>query len=389
MDPFDTLSEVDRIAALGNPVIRNLQITQSYYELSSTISGRLGQCANWCTFATWASKQAGQTIRHEDLTRALEPVLMEAPEIKQVFADIEEAIRSKGARPGVNNIRQEVWDALGPKAAMERSGLAVAKGNQKVYAEIGREFARFVATCLNDSSFSAENIDRFCDGLRPGDPPDGQQYLRQAFRRYYQAIFEQDPKTKAELVFLANLEIGFHEQTRLQPEIAEALDASVVEPRAFARSMIGALFPNRTWVIYVVSMVMRLVGQRTALDTSIDRLIALLRQRIRVFLTDHLMTLSFPNGLKLRLGDDLRSGFPEVLKSLTNPELVALLKRIDPTPDSVVDTGAVDWADLPDRIHFIADLFRCFHEKQDLLMPPFLPDQVDAIKAEKLPAGKV
>jgi hypothetical protein len=31
---------------------------------------RLGPCANWCTFATWASRQAGQTIRGEDLAQA-------------------------------------------------------------------------------------------------------------------------------------------------------------------------------------------------------------------------------------------------------------------------------------------------------------------------------
>jgi hypothetical protein len=66
--------------------------------------------------------------------------------------------------------------------------------------------------------------------LRPGEPPDGQRYLRQAFRRYYQAHFEADVRTKAELLLLANLEIGFHAQTRLQPEIAESLNAPIVDP---------------------------------------------------------------------------------------------------------------------------------------------------------------
>ena len=64
-------TEVDRIAALTDPVLRNLLITQSYHELSRVLADRLGG-ANWCTFATWASKQAGQTIRKEDLSRALE-----------------------------------------------------------------------------------------------------------------------------------------------------------------------------------------------------------------------------------------------------------------------------------------------------------------------------
>ena len=63
--------------------------------------------------------------------------------------------------------------------------------------------------------------------LRPGDPPDGQRYLRQAFAHYERRAAERDPKARAELAVLANLEIGLHEQTRLQPEIREALDAAL------------------------------------------------------------------------------------------------------------------------------------------------------------------
>ena len=67
-----TVAEVERIAALPDPVIRNLQITQCYQALSVAMAQRTGLRANWCTFATWASKQAGQTIRKEDLSRMLE-----------------------------------------------------------------------------------------------------------------------------------------------------------------------------------------------------------------------------------------------------------------------------------------------------------------------------
>ena len=66
-----TVAAVERIAALDDPVVRNLQITQCYSELSRAFAARIdGGPANWCTFATWASKQAGQTIRGEDLARA-------------------------------------------------------------------------------------------------------------------------------------------------------------------------------------------------------------------------------------------------------------------------------------------------------------------------------
>ena len=379
MEDFTSPSEVERIAALENPVVRNLQITQSYHELSAAMAKRTGSCANWCTFATWASKQAGQTIRREDVTKALESNLMETPVIEQAVADIEEIIRLKGMKQKNGSVRQIIWEALDPNAAMERAGNAVARGNQKVYAEIGREFARFVVACSHDQTFDTDNLARFCADLRPGLPPDGQQYLRQAFSRYYQAFFEPDAKRRAEMILLANLEIGFHEQTRLQPEIAEALEASVIEPRPFLRRLVSVLFPNRSWVIYYGLLIMRFIGRPTALDKAIERVFTGVRQRVRLFLTDRMMVLGFPNEVKLRLGDDLKAGFPAVLKQLNDPDLRALLQRIDPTPDSLRDTGAVDWANLPDRLHFIADLFRCYHETPDLLMPPFSHEQVEGI----------
>ena len=389
MENFTSPSEVERIAAFENPVVRNLQITQSYHELSAAMEKRTGSCANWCTFATWASKQAGQTIRREDVTRALEAILMETRVIEQAVADIEEIIRRKGVKQEKGSVRQIIWEALDPNAAMARAGESVAIGNQKVYAEIGREFARFIADCSQDQTFDADNLDRFCAALRPDAPPDGQQYLRQAFSRYYQAFFELDAKTKAELILLANLEIGFHEQTRLQPEIAAALEASVIEPRPFLRRLVSALFPNRSWIVYYGLLVMRLIGRPTALDKAIERIFTVARQRIRLFLTDRMMILGFPNEVKLRLGNDLKAGFPAVLKQLLNPDLLALLERIDPTPNSLRDTGAVDWANLPDRLHFIADLFRCYHATPDLLTPPFPAAQVEAIKAGKLPEGEI
>src|SRR4030067_665887 len=73
--PSPAIFEVERIAASDDPVIRNLQITQCYHELALAMSSRTGLAANWCTFATWASRQAGQTIRKEDLGRTLEASL--------------------------------------------------------------------------------------------------------------------------------------------------------------------------------------------------------------------------------------------------------------------------------------------------------------------------
>lgn len=264
-----------------------------------------------------------------------------------------------------------IWETVDPQAAMNRASAAVARGNRKVFAEIAREFARFTEACLEDVAFDAENIARFCDALKPGGPPDGQVYLKQAFRRYYQAMFEPDPKKKAELILLANLEIGFHEQTRLQPEIAEALEASVIDPIQFKDKLLSTLFPNQSWVSRVGGLFTAFFNMPTPLDRAIGAFTTLARQRIRLFLTAHLMELGFPKGVRLHLGRDLKANFPASLRQLTNPELSALLKKIDPTPDSPQESGARDWASLPDRLHFIADLFRCYQEAPELLSPPF------------------
>ncbi len=386
METYLSVAAIDRIAALADPVIRNLQITQSYGELSSAMSSRTGPAANWCTFATWASKQAGQTIRGEDLSRSLEHILADDPGALDAFTEIAEVVRSAGAPHNAGEIRQLVWEALAPRAAMERAGQAVARGNRKVFAEIGHEFARFITECLNDAYFDQEKLDRFCAGLLPGDPPDGQRYLQQAFACYYEAFFETEHKTRVELLLLANLQIGFHEQTRLQPEIAEALEASVIDPVSFSRRLVNALFPRRGWLIPGVWWVLRKFGRPAKLDTATDRFFTAIRHRVRLLLTGHLMVLALPHR-RLPLGDDLSDGFPETLRQLSNPDLLALLRQIDPTPDSLRDSGAVDWADLPDRIHFIADLFRCYEETAELLEAPFTPEQATALKAGHLPEG--
>ncbi len=386
---YHTPAEVGRIAELDTPVLRNVQITQSYFELSAALARRFGSGANWCTFATWASKQAGQTMRKEDLSRALEQAMTDTPAAREAAAELTALIRLKDPKKDATAVRKLIWEALNPGAAMERASDAVGRGNQKVYAEIGRAFAGFIESCADDPAPDPDKIARFCDTLRDGDPPDGQRYLRRAFTHYYQALFAAEPKARAEWLLLANLEIGFHEQTRLQPEIAEALEASVIDPNQFTRRLLSALFPHSSWIVYAGLLLMRLVGSRTQLDLVSERFFTEIRHRIRRFLTDHLMVLCFPKGQRLRLGEDLQAAFPENLRHLANPELLALLQQIDPTPDSLHNTGAVDWADLKERIHFIADMFRCYHESADLLEPPFSAEQVAEMKAGNVPAGEL
>lgn len=384
-----TLSEVERITAVSDPVVRNLQITQCYHELSATLGQRTGGGANWCSFATWASKQAGQTIRKEDLARTLEGALGSQTAVEQATRDLASAAQKVSARLGTGEIRKFIWKVLEPEAAFERSSQAVAGGNLKVFAEIGREFARFNADCLPDTTYDEGKMARWCEALRPGPAPEGQDALRQAFSNYYRALFEEDGKARHELLLFANLKIGYHEQTRLQPEINAALDAPILSPQMFARNLLQALRPEWGGLIQVVLYLLRLLGRLTEFDRASAAYLEAAQREAQRIVTETMMTIELPHGQRQRLGQDLASTFPPILAHLTNPDLIDLLTQIDPTPDSTLETGAQYWGDLPDRLHFIADMFRCFHISPDLFLAPFTEQQTAALKDGRLPAGRL
>jgi len=339
--------------------------------------------ANWCTFATWASKQAGQTIRGEDIADSIDDALNGSG----VPASIEQVARlAARATPGptVESLIGAVRRALGIEATLRRAAIAVAAGNLKVFVEIGREFARWLSIGSDGRPPDADATAAFCATLRPGQPPDGQQLLRDAFIAYAAACSATDPDTRAERLLLANVLVGLHEQTRLQPEIMAALDAAI-DDEARPR-LLRLVFPG-FWV-RARARLARLSGRPLPLDVALDTLLDSVRRTLRIVLTDTLMTLHVP-GAVLHLGRDVRGSFPPELVELDHPALRAVMARVDPTPDSTDQSGAKDWGDLPDRMHFIADLFRCWHARSELFESPYTAAQVVAIRAGQRPAGRL
>ncbi|HEX6867379.1 MAG TPA: hypothetical protein VF119_01175, partial [Candidatus Limnocylindrales bacterium] len=354
--------------------------------LSAAVAEHLGPVANWCTFATWASKQAGRTIRGEDLQRALEDALRSRSVAADAMNEAATEARRFGSPIGRADASGSLWDILDPSAAFARASAAVARGNLSVFEEIGREFARFDVECGSVPHAAPDVEARFLDGLRPGEPPTGQRLLRQAFSHYLRARVAADPVARAQLVLLANLEIGLHEQTRLQPEIVAALDAAVVDPRDIRDRLIAVLFPNASWLVRLRLSLAGLLGRRSRLDDAIDRIVLEEQRLIHRIVTRHLMSISLGSIGPVRLGVDLGVGFPPSLRTITLADLRDLLDRIDPTRDDPLDSGAVDWSDLDDRIHFIADLFRSFEEAPELFEPPFTALQLDELDAGRRPA---
>ena len=381
-----TVAQVERIAAQGDPVIRNLQITQCYHELSHALAARVsGRPANWCTFATWASKQAGQTIRQEDLARAFERLFARSPEATAVADTAAASVANLGAEPAPGRVRDALWQARAPESAFERASDAVGRGNLKVFAEIGCAFASFLALPATDGAHDADAFAAFREGLRPGSSPDGQGYLRQAFSSYAQAVSERDPRARAQLMLLANLAIGWHEQTRLQPEIGEALGAPLTEPVKLRRDLLREVARLRVRLAW--RLLRELVpGRRGAVKHLLDELDRHVKRIAREAVTELLMTLSLP-GETLSLARDVPGVFPAELRSTDNTDLRELLARVDATPETTRGSGARDWSDLNERIHYIADLFRVYQQNVELHSAPFRAEQAALIKAGARPAG--
>jgi hypothetical protein len=380
--PTPSVEDVRRIVAITNPVIRNLEITDCYSRLAAAFAARSGEGANWCTYATWASRQAGRTIRGEDLLVQFGRKLGEGRWLLHPVLRLWRWLLRRGLFQRETWIGRLTAELHTPFDAFERASGSVARGNLKVFEEIGLEFARYLEECPPDGVESPP-FRRFLDRLRPGDPPDGQRYLREAFERYERGRLERDAKAGVELAVLANLAIGFHEQTRLQPEIREALDAAYATKQDLGRRTLEAIFPSaaRLWPV-VHRPAAAVVGVVAAGAQRASSRLA------REVITESLMVLSLP-GRVLALRRHLGDAYPEALREPANAELIELVARFEPLPPAPDQCGASDWSDLDQRMHYIVHLFCAFHLRKELSRPPFAPEQVASFHRGIVPEGEL
>ncbi len=167
-----TEAECHQIAAMPDPVLRNLRITWTYHRFAVALTRHLGQRdATWPAFACWASRVAGRFIRLDELA--------------------------------AENAEQ------------------VGFGNLKVFAELGPIFARTLGA-MDAGTPSALNA--LLDSLRPGKSEEGgQDRLIQAIQAWWRARGLPAGRERAQQILLGNALIGFHEQVRLQEAIEGGL----------------------------------------------------------------------------------------------------------------------------------------------------------------------
>lgn len=364
------LEEIERIARLDHAVIRNLWITYRYHTLMQDLASVIGNMnANWSTFATWASKTAGQSIRGEEVPAEFRELLSEEAKLHERIAEVFAHL------PG--RLRLDLDPLAVPRAILDEVSSQIATGNLLVFAELAPLFARFAAEFSAPDELTEANLKSFVAPLRKGPADaDGQDLLKVAFTSYFLAAREASPKPRAEYTLHGNLLIGLHEQTRLQSYIAGALDAPFAE-RTYDR----LLAKQPDWLELATRPVFR---------GFIELLKDELQHRWERLATRYLMRLTLPNGQSLSLGQDIPVGarpFPEVLNPLEYATLRDFVRTYDADLDDLRGSGARNWTKLGNRMAFIADLFRSRQQDSTLFEPPFREDQIAVLRLGRVPDG--
>jgi hypothetical protein len=340
----DLQAQIEEAVGIANPVLCNLRITLAHYELSGALHEIIGadSGANFHTWAVWGSKQAGETIREQDI-----PYL---PRAGLGVGAVLGAGAGRALTPGARRGRRVAAALVGASAGAAALGAAgrgllggaakqILGGNVTVLADIGRQTARFVESFSRASDRTEDRLEKFLAGLRPGPAMSGgQDLLRGAYRHYFAASDDANVDQRDEFMLCANLLAILHEHERLEPYI----DGSVPFP-------------------------------------------------FRRFVTAHL--LGFTVGAEaMRVSRDVPGVFPETLRTIETPELQSLLDGPggwDRTPDCVEGSGAHDWTKLSDRMNFIVDLFRTRQRDPELFKAPFEGWQREMIAAGEVPGGRL
>ena len=377
--PAPTPEQADAIAAETDPATRNLKITQSYHELTVALTRLFGsKNVSWCAYATYASKTAGAFIRGDEVPALIRNYVAKADHLDEGVGALNGVLRTIDERAHVGH--SFIVETI--ERVMRDVTSNVGQGNLIVFAELAPAYARllqlFPGAPKNDPMEKA----RLLSSFKPG-PVDqgGQDLLIEAFSHYYSAFFETDPRAKAELMFFGNALVGYHEQIRLQGPIVGSLDAPLTD------TLSSVLHENLKEVVPT--------HKHGFLEGLLDEVLDPLGKRIerewQDVCTRFMMTLTLPH-IVLDLGKDVPplpdgKDFPADLTIIQNTSLVALLDKLDRTPNTSKGSAAKNWGELGDRMNYVVDFFRSRQEDSSLYQQPFTDAQVEILKQGKLPPG--
>ena len=101
----------------------------------------------------------------------------------------------------------------------------------------------------------------------------------------------------------------------------------------------------------------------------------------------------FPDEV-LHLGHDLPNPagaplFPDQLLKFRDDRLFRLFVQYEAHLNTTLHSHSKNWAKLEDRMHYILNLFRSRQQHRPLYEPPFDETQIDDIRQNKIPTGKI
>lgn len=364
-------AEIPTIAAIADPVLRNLWITTAYHDLALGMAQIVGRTnVSWPAFATWASKTAGASIRGDVLPGRMQGALGRSWAYRRAVGV------ARFRLPGSSiDFDGDIFDAV--RDAIAAVSQQIAAGNLLVFQELGPLFARMVSACAGQGAVSAAHRTALVDSMRAiDDDAEATARLRNVFTQYCDATLSPPPPTLADQILLANGLAGLTEQIRLQPNIQGALDAPIqVSLARWLENTVATLSPP-------LQIVARPLLHAVVLEVE---------EVWRRLATELLMRLVTPNG-ELDLGRDVPALpglplFPPDLGAIENPGLVALMTEFDATRGTGVGSGASDWAVLAQRMNYILTLFRSRQQVLDFLHPPFTDAQWAEMQQGRVPAG--
>ena len=206
-----------------------------------------------------------------------------------------------------------------------------------MFEEIGPEFARLLALPTGGGEIDPSDSSRSAKGLRPGNPPVGQDFLRQAFRSYAAAFPANDHQGAR----------GADAARQPGDRLARADSPTAPDRGGARRALRGAGQLRRALLRYLprlhTGLALRLLlellpGRSTSIKKLLDDLDDGVKRIAHEAVTEGLMTLALP-GEVLSLARDVPGAFPADLRTIDNRELRALIARIVPTPDTTRGSG--------------------------------------------------
>ncbi|XYH98484.1 hypothetical protein ACMHYB_01600 [Sorangium sp. So ce1128] len=406
-----TIEEADEILALEDQLLRNLRVTVAYHDLSHALAAILGyEDVSWCSFAVWASRQAGGFIRGDAVEGPLGWVAQGLrivkrdlpPERQELYDQLKKEFGKFKARELL-----KWWDALDLVAYMstveklydhevgsvehlvtllfDTLSANISIGNTEVFREIAPAFVQFIDLLEEDAADATFND--FIHELDRSDRPahlGGQRSLKLALHTYRKASRERDPARRSALMFLANCFVGDQEQTRLQTVIKLALGMPVEEVANDIAKRFGRGY-NPSTGRWIANVTLRRI--LLPIGTSIASLIW------KAAATRSMMVLHLPNE-RLNLGEDvpyLPSGeaYPPHLLDLVEEEARQCVNQFNfAYGKTLKGTGARDWSNFPERMNFATNMFRSRQQTRALFLPPFTPNAMEKIRSNFIPTNR-